>query len=51
MDRLSRIDGARLRDLAGRMFHDTPLTVSSVGPVQHLPSKEEIARTLRRSLH
>ena len=51
LDRLSKIDGARLRDLAGRMFQDTPLTLSSVGPVQHLPTRDEIARSLRRSLH
>ena len=51
LDRLAKIDGARLRDLASRMFYDTPLTVSSVGPVQHLPPRDDIARSLRRSLH
>ena len=51
LERLSAIDATRLRDLAGRMFQNTPLTLSSVGPVSHLPSREEIARSLGRSLH
>ena len=51
LERLGAIDAARLRDLAGRLFQGTPLTVSSVGPVRHLASREEIARSLGRSLH
>ena len=51
LDRLSAIDATRLRDLAGRLFQNTPLTVSSVGPVRHLASRDEIARSLGRSLH
>ena len=51
LDRLAKIDGARLRDLAGRMFHNTPLTVSSVGPVGPLPSRDEIETSLRRIVH
>ena len=49
--RLEAIDAGRLRDLAGRLFQDTPVTLSSVGPVRHLPSREAIIRSLGRSLH
>ena len=49
--RLDAIGSERLRDLAGRTFQNTPITLSSVGPVRHLPPMEEIARSLGRSLH
>ena len=48
--RLDAIDAVRLRDLAGRLFVGAP-TLSSVGPVRHLPPRDEIARALGRSLH
>lgn len=51
LERLEAIDASRLRDLAGRMLQGTPVTLSSVGPVRHLPDREAIARALGRSLH
>ena len=51
LERLDAVDAGRLRDLAGRLFQGTPLTLSSVGPVRHLPTREAIARSLGRSLH
>ena len=51
LERLSNIDAARLRDLAGRMFQGTPITLSSVGPVRHLQARDDIARSLSRFLH
>ena len=51
LERLEAIDAVRLRDLAGRLFQNTPLTLSSVGPVRHLAERDEIMRSLGRSLH
>ena len=51
LERLDAVGPERLRDLAGRLFQDTPVTLSSVGPVRHLPEREAIARSLGRSLH
>lgn len=51
LERLEGVSAHRLRELAGRLFQNTPLTLSSVGPVRHLPAREAIARSLGRSLH
>ena len=50
LDRLAAIGAGRLRDLAARLFSGSP-TLSSVGPVRHLPPREAIAQSLARSLH
>ena len=51
LERLAAIDAGRLRDLAGRTFLGTPITLSSVGPVRNLLARDEITRALGRSLH
>ncbi len=49
MERLSNITPQRLTDLAGRLFFDTPLTMSAVGPLDRLKPLDEIAADLTGS--
>jgi predicted Zn-dependent peptidase len=46
MDRLANLTPARLTDLAGRLFFDTVPTISAIGPLESLPSFEEIRNSL-----
>lgn len=46
MDRLANLTPARLTDLAGRLFFDTVPTISAIGPLESLPSFEEIRQSL-----
>ncbi|KAG1649905.1 putative zinc protease [Nymphon striatum] len=42
MERLDALSVERVRDLAGRIFHESTPTLSAVGPVQNIPRLEEI---------
>ncbi|MCP4316380.1 MAG: insulinase family protein [Hyphomicrobiales bacterium] len=42
MERLSNITPQRLTDLSGRLFFDTPVTLSAVGPLDNLMSLDDI---------
>lgn len=46
MERLANLTPKRLSDLAGRLFFDTPITVSAIGPVDKLLSINDMAQTL-----
>ncbi|MEM6461471.1 MAG: pitrilysin family protein [Pseudomonadota bacterium] len=46
MDRLQNITPQRLTDLSGRLFFDTPVTLSAVGPLDNLMSLAEIGAGL-----
>jgi len=46
MERLSKITSKRLVDLSGRLFFDTPITLSAVGPVNNLISLDEVETSL-----
>ncbi|WP_136660356.1 pitrilysin family protein [Nitratireductor sp. XY-223] len=46
MDRLANITPQRLTDLSGRLFFDTPVTLSAVGPLDKLMALEEIGSGL-----
>ena len=46
MDRLANITPQRLTDLSGRLFFDTPITMSAVGPLDKLQPLPEIAAAL-----
>ncbi len=46
MDRLANITPQRLTDLSGRLFFDTPITMSAVGPLDKLRPLSEIAAAL-----
>ncbi|MEM9107093.1 MAG: pitrilysin family protein [Pseudomonadota bacterium] len=46
MERLSNITPQRLTDLSGRLFFDTPITLSAVGPLDKLMPLDEIASGL-----
>jgi predicted Zn-dependent peptidase len=46
MERLSNITPERLTDLSGRLFFDTPVTLSAVGPLDGLLPLENIAANL-----
>ncbi|MBW3096922.1 M16 family metallopeptidase [Pseudohoeflea coraliihabitans] len=46
MDRLDAITPQRLTDLAGRLFFDTPLTVSAVGPIDPLLMADDMHKAL-----
>ncbi|MBW8640133.1 insulinase family protein [Hoeflea sp. WL0058] len=46
MERLENITTQRLTDLAARLFFDSPLTLSAVGPLDRLMSMEEISGSL-----
>jgi len=46
MDRLNALTVERLRDLAGRLFVEGKPTVSALGPVDAVPSPEEISHLL-----
>jgi len=46
MDRLANLTPARLTDLAGRLFFGTVPTISAIGPLESLPSFEEIRNSL-----
>ncbi|MEX3007961.1 M16 family metallopeptidase [Hoeflea sp. TYP-13] len=46
MERLSNITPQRLTDLSGRLFFDTPVTLSAVGPLDNLMSLEDIGSGL-----
>lgn len=42
MDRLDALSVERIRDLAGRVFHESTPTLSAVGPVGPLPKLEQV---------
>ena len=46
MDRLANITPQRLTDLSGRLFFDTPITMSAVGPLDKLRPLTEVAAAL-----
>ncbi len=46
MERLSNITPQRLTDLSGRLFFDTPITLSAVGPLDKLMPLEDIGSGL-----
>ena len=46
MERLSNITPQRLTDLSGRLFFDTPITLSAVGPLDKLMPMDEIGSGL-----
>ncbi|WP_419913591.1 M16 family metallopeptidase [Hoeflea sp.] len=46
MERLGNITPQRLTDLSGRLFFDTPVTLSAVGPLDKLMALEEIGSGL-----
>ncbi|MDF1608561.1 pitrilysin family protein [Hoeflea sp. YIM 152468] len=46
MERLANLTPQRLSELAGRLFFDTPITVSAIGPVDNLLSISDMAQTL-----
>ncbi len=46
MERLAGITPDRLTDLAGRLFFDTPLTISAIGPLDTLSPLSEISSKL-----
>ena len=46
MERLAGITPERLTDLSGRLFFDTPVTLSAVGPVDTLMAVDDIASRL-----
>ena len=46
MERLANITPQRLTDLSGRLFFDTPVTLSAVGPLDKLMALEEIGSGL-----
>lgn len=46
MDRLANITPRRLTDLSGRLFFDTPVTLSAVGPLDNLLPLADIASNL-----
>lgn len=48
MERLANLTPQRLSELAGRLFFDTPITVSAIGPVDNLLSISDMAQTLGR---
>ena len=49
MERLANLTPKRLSDLAGRLFFDTPVTVSAIGPVGELLSIPDMVHTLGRN--
>ncbi|KAG1649907.1 putative zinc protease [Nymphon striatum] len=51
MERLDALSVERVRDLAGRIFHESTPTLSAVGPVQNIPRLEEIKDRLDGSLY
>ncbi len=46
MERLDALSVARVRDLAGRIFHESIPTLTAVGPVNNMPGLDEIKSTL-----
>ncbi|WP_422373084.1 M16 family metallopeptidase [Hoeflea sp.] len=46
MERLENITPERLTDLAQRLFFDTPITVSAIGPVDNLLASKDMALSL-----
>jgi predicted Zn-dependent peptidase len=46
MERLENITPERLSDLAQRLFFDTPITVSAIGPVDNLLAAKDMALSL-----
>ncbi|KGF67749.1 peptidase M16 [Hoeflea sp. BAL378] len=48
MERLANLTPKRLSDLAGRLFFDTPITVSAIGPIGNLLTIPDMAHTLGR---
>lgn len=49
MDRLANITPQRLTDLSGRLFFDTPVTLSAVGPLDTLKPLADISADLARN--
>lgn len=46
MERLDALSVERIKDLAGRVFHDAKPTLSAVGPIAEFPRLEEIRNML-----
>lgn len=46
MERLDALSVERIRDLAGRIFHESTPTISAVGPVKNMPRLDEIKHRL-----
>ena len=46
MARLDALSVQRIRDLAGRIFHESTPTVSAIGPIANAPRLNEISQTL-----
>jgi predicted Zn-dependent peptidase len=50
MERLAGITTSRLTDLAGRLFFDTPPTLSAIGPVERLAPMDHIIASLSNNV-
>jgi len=46
MERLDALSVERIKDLAGRIFHESKPTLTAVGPVDELPRLEEVREAL-----
>ncbi len=46
MERLDALSVERIKDLAGRIFHESAPTLTAVGPVDELPRLDEIRQSL-----
>ncbi|MEM9329863.1 MAG: pitrilysin family protein [Pseudomonadota bacterium] len=46
MERLDALSVERIKDLAGRIFHESAPTLTAVGPVEELPRLNEIRQSL-----
>ena len=46
MERLDALSVDRIKDLAGRIFHESMPTLTAVGPVKELPRLEDVRHSL-----
>ena len=46
MERLDALSVERIKDLAGRIFHESKPTLTAVGPIDELPRLEEVRESL-----
>ena len=46
MERLDALSVERVRDLAGRIFHESIPTLTAVGPVKNIPRLDDIKNSL-----
>ena len=46
MERLDALSIERVRDLAGRLFHESKPTLAAVGPIKNIPGLDEITERL-----